>query len=43
MITKVDDDTLTVQTIGMEVDGEVQPSTEPVRVIRDTEAAERFD
>jgi uncharacterized protein (TIGR02246 family) len=41
VITKVDDDTLTVQTIGMEVDGEVMPSTDPVRVVRaDAEAAE---
>jgi uncharacterized protein (TIGR02246 family) len=40
VITKIDDDTLSVQTIGMEVDGEVIPSTEPVRVVRAAEAAE---
>jgi uncharacterized protein (TIGR02246 family) len=40
VITKIDDDTLSVQTIGMEVDGEVQPSTDPIRVVRATEDAE---
>jgi uncharacterized protein (TIGR02246 family) len=34
VITKIDNDTLSVQTIGMEVDGEASPSTDPVRVVR---------
>jgi uncharacterized protein (TIGR02246 family) len=34
VITRVDDDTLTVQTVGREVEGESLPATEPVRVVR---------
>jgi uncharacterized protein (TIGR02246 family) len=34
VITKVDEDTLSVQTIGQEIDGEPSPATDPVRVVR---------
>ena len=38
VLTKIDDNTLTVQMVGREVDGELLPSTEPVKVVRTPDA-----
>jgi hypothetical protein len=34
VIQRLDDDTATVQTIGKEVDGVLEPATEPVTMVR---------
>ena len=34
ILTPIDDDTLSVETVGQEIDGEATPSSDPVRVIR---------
>jgi len=38
VITRVDDDTITVQVIGESIDGELRPSADPVTVVRTAEA-----
>lgn len=40
VITRVDDDTITVQVIGETVDGELLPTADPVTVVRTADASE---
>ena len=39
IVTYIDDDTCTWESTGREIDGEMQPNVDPVRVVRQTDSA----